>query len=181
MNFSSVVYSIVVAGVIAWAVKLLNWVWLRPRRLEKLLRQQGLKGNSYRLLLGDMRDLISVVKKEQFKPIQLSDKLTPHILPYFHQTITNYGENSFVWFGPSPRLMVSDPVVMKEILSKPHIFQKPQPDPIGQTVAGGLLFLEGHKWAKHRKIISPAFHTDKLKVRRSFFFFSYKKKQKTKS
>ncbi|KAG6393845.1 hypothetical protein SASPL_144419 [Salvia splendens] len=163
MNLASILCSILLAAVIAWGVKLLNWVWLRPRRLQKLLRKQGLKGNSYRLLLGDMKDLISVMKQEQFKPIQLSDDLVPHMFPYFHQIITKYGENSFIWFGPSPRLIISDPKLMREILARPDIFRKPLPDPIGQTVAGGLLYLEGQKWAKHRKIINPAFHMDKLK------------------
>ncbi|XP_057810349.1 cytochrome P450 72A225-like [Salvia miltiorrhiza] len=166
MKLSSVLCSILVGGVIAlasaWAVKLVNWVWLRPRKLEKLLRQQGLQGNSYRLLLGDIKDLISVAKQHQLKAIQLSDSIPPHIFPYFHQSITKYGENCFIWFGATPRLMISDPELMKEILARPDVFRKPQPDPIGQTVAGGLLFLEGHKWAKHRRIINPAFHTHKL-------------------
>ncbi|KAH6785337.1 hypothetical protein C2S51_037792 [Perilla frutescens var. frutescens] len=163
MMMSSILVSILVAGLIAWGVKLLNWVWLRPKRLERLLRQQGLNGNSYRLLLGDMKDLISAVKHEQFKPIQLSDNLPPHIFPYFYQIIAKYGENCFIWFGATPRLMISDPQLMKEILARPDVFNKPKPDPIGETVAGGLLFLEGDKWAKHRKIINPAFHIDKLK------------------
>lgn len=75
------------------------------------------------------------------------------------------GENCFIWFGPCPKLAISDPQLMREILAKPDVFHKPQPDPIGETVGGGLLILEDEKWAKHRKIISPAFHTDKLKVR----------------
>lgn len=69
-----------------------------------------------------------------------------------------------MWFGPSPRLMIVDPLLMKEILMNPDVFQKPRPDPIGETLAGGLLFLEGQKWAKHRKIVNPAFHMEKLKV-----------------
>ncbi|KAK6134441.1 hypothetical protein DH2020_031820 [Rehmannia glutinosa] len=73
------------------------------------------------------------------------------------------GENSFMWFGPSPRLNIADPQLMKEIMTRHDLFHKPLPDPIGHTVAGGLLFLEDEKWAKHRKIINPAFHMEKLK------------------
>ncbi|KAL0399521.1 UNVERIFIED_CONTAM: cytochrome [Sesamum radiatum] len=110
-----------------------------------------------------MKALISVAKEEQTKSIQLSDHLPPHILPYYHQIINEYGQNSFIWFGPFPRLNIADPQLMKEILTKPEVFHKPLPDPVGKTIAGGLLFLEDEKWAQHRKIINPAFHMEKLK------------------
>lgn len=73
------------------------------------------------------------------------------------------GKNSFLWFGPWPRLNVTDPELIKEILSKPDVLQQPLPE-TGKILAGGLPFLQGEKWAKHRKIINPAFHMDKLKV-----------------
>ncbi|KAL3651108.1 hypothetical protein CASFOL_007511 [Castilleja foliolosa] len=163
VKISSIIFSILLLGLIALTVKFLNWVWFRPKKLENYLRKQGLNGNSYRLLLGDMKDLISVTKQEQPKSIKVSDHLSPHILPYYHQTRIKYGENCFIWFGPSPRLVICDPQLMREILTKTDVFHKPLPDPIGQTVAGGLLFLEDDKWAKHRKIINPAFHMEKLK------------------
>ncbi|KAG8386497.1 hypothetical protein BUALT_Bualt03G0154700 [Buddleja alternifolia] len=160
---SSILTSIMLVGLIALAVKLLNWIWFRPKKLEKLLRKQGLQGNTYRLLLGDIKDLISVTKAQQPKSIQFSDDLARHILPCYHQTCSKYGENSFIWFGPSPRLLIADPQLMKEILSKPDLFHKPSPDPLGEAVVGGLLYLEDEKWAKHRKIVNPAFHVEKLK------------------
>ncbi|KAL6529780.1 hypothetical protein OROGR_015403 [Orobanche gracilis] len=163
-KINSILYSVLLVGLIALTFKFLNWVWFRPKRLEKFLRNQGLHGNSYRLLLGDMKDLISVTEQEQPKSIQISDHLPPHILPYYHQIITKYGENSFIWFGPSPRLNICDPELVKEILSRADVYHKPLPDPIGQSIAGGLLYLEDKKWARHRKIISPAFHMDKLKI-----------------
>ncbi|KAL0362601.1 UNVERIFIED_CONTAM: cytochrome [Sesamum calycinum] len=125
--------------------------------------ETGSPGKPYRFLLGDMKALISITKEKQTKSIQLSDHLPPHILPYYHQIINEYGQNSFIWFGPFPRLNITDPQLMKEILTKPEVFHKPLPDPIGETIAGGLLFLEDEKWAQHRKIINPAFHMEKLK------------------
>lgn len=85
-------------------------------------------------------------------------------LASFIQFAVETGARSFVWFGPSPRLNISDPELIKEILTKTSVFQKPRPDPIGQTIVGGLLFLEDEKWATHRKIINSAFHLEKLKV-----------------
>lgn len=40
--------------------KVLNWVWLNPKKLENLLRKQGLKGNSHRILYGDMKDVTRI-------------------------------------------------------------------------------------------------------------------------
>ncbi|GKD98658.1 cytochrome P450 CYP72A219-like protein [Tanacetum coccineum] len=61
----------------------LNWVWLKPRRLEKwLIRDQGYKGNSYKLLIGDMRELVTMVKE-----VSEGDKWIKHrqiINPAFH-------------------------------------------------------------------------------------------------
>ncbi|KAL3820401.1 hypothetical protein ACJIZ3_006306 [Penstemon smallii] len=160
---SSILLSFLVLVSITFAVKLLNWVWLRPKKLEKFLRKQGLDGNPYRLLLGDMNDLIKVMKSEKSKSIRFSDDLPSHIMPYYKQIIHKYGENSFIWFGPSPRLNITDPQMIKEILSEPELFHKPIPDPIGETVAGGLSYLEDEKWVKHRRLINPAFHLQKLK------------------
>ncbi|KAL0328381.1 UNVERIFIED_CONTAM: cytochrome [Sesamum calycinum] len=111
-----------------------------------------------------MLDFGKAMKTEQPKTLKLSDDLTSHILPYYHNIIDKYGKLSFVWFGPAPRLNVADPELIKEILSKPGLFQKPLPDPIGEMIVGGLLFLEDEKWVKHRKIINQAFHMEKLKV-----------------
>ncbi|KAL0406688.1 UNVERIFIED_CONTAM: cytochrome [Sesamum latifolium] len=163
MKLSSILASIFTVVSIALVAKVLNWVWFRPKKLEKLLRQQGLNGNPYRLFLGDMQDLTNVLKTEQRKTLKLSDDLLPHILPYYHNIIDKYGKHSFVWFGPLPRVNVADPELIKEILSKPGLFHKPFPEPIGETIVGGLLYLEDERWAKHRKIINQAFHMEKLK------------------
>ncbi|KAL0406689.1 UNVERIFIED_CONTAM: cytochrome [Sesamum latifolium] len=141
MKLGSIFPSILTVVSIALVVKVLNWVWFRPKKLEKLLRQQGLNGNPYKLFLGDMQDLTDVLKTQQPKTLKLSDDLRPHIFPYYHNIIDKFSE----------------------ILSKPRLFHKALPDPIGETIVGGLACLEDEKWAKHRKIVNQAFHMEKLK------------------
>lgn len=81
------------------------------------------------------------------------------------------GENCFVWFGPSPRLAISDPELLKEIMSRPDVFHKTHPGPIVENVAGGLMLLEDEKWAKHRRIINPVFKI--WRSSRSFLYINY--------
>lgn len=93
--------AIVIVGIVRWGVRVVKWVWLEPKRLEKCLRRQGLAGNPYRLLVGDMKEYIKMAKEEQSKPIELttSHDIFPHVLPYFHHTLKNHGNNStFVFF-----------------------------------------------------------------------------------
>lgn len=71
--------------------RVLNWVWFRPKKLEKLLRKQGLKGNSYRILYGDMKELSGMIKEANSKPMNLSDDIAPRLVPFFLDTIKKYG------------------------------------------------------------------------------------------
>lgn len=69
-----------------------------------------------------------------------------------------------MWWGTYPRINVVDPELIKEVVAKPRVFQKPRPNPLGNFIAGGLLDTEGDQWSKHRRLINPAFHLEKLKV-----------------
>lgn len=48
-------------------------------------------------------------------------------------------------------------------------FPKPKLSSLAKYLTNGIVQYEGEKWAKHRKIINPAFHIEKLKVRLFFF------------
>lgn len=74
----------------AW--KILNWAWLKPKKLENLLRQQGFSGNFYKIFHGDMKDMSLMLKEARAKPISLSDDIVPRILPYHHHIISKYGK-----------------------------------------------------------------------------------------
>lgn len=90
--------SILILVCITLVVKVVNWAWLKPKKLEKLLREQGLNGNPFNCFsLGDVLDFIKVAKTEQPKTISLSDDIIPHILPYYHQSVAKYGKYYFVF------------------------------------------------------------------------------------
>ncbi|XP_030937765.1 cytochrome P450 CYP72A219-like [Quercus lobata] len=151
---------------------ILNWVWLRPKYLERCLRKQGLVGNSYRLFFGDTKDGSMMIKQACSKPIELSDDIVPRVLPFEHHTVKHYGKNSFTWLGPRPRINIMSPEQIKDVFTKMGDFQKPKTNPITRLLAMGIINYEGEKWAKHRKIINPAFHLEKLKLMLPAFYQS---------
>lgn len=62
-----------------------------------------------------------------------------------------------------PGLLITDPDNVREVLSKSYIFQKPK-NPLGKMLAQGLATYETDKWAKHKRLITPAFQLHKVKV-----------------
>ncbi|KAK9092652.1 hypothetical protein Syun_027563 [Stephania yunnanensis] len=148
-----------------WVCKVLIWVWWKPRKLEKLLREQGFNGTSHMYMFGDLKQLVSTTKKARSKPIKLSHSIVPRVLPFIHDTIQKQGPMSYIWFGVTPRVNILDPELIKEILSnKFGHFSKIKVSPLLLLLAEGVANYEGEKWAKHRRTITPAFHLEKLKL-----------------
>ncbi|KAK9085348.1 hypothetical protein Sjap_025759 [Stephania japonica] len=148
-----------------WVCKVLIWVWWKPRKLEKLLREQGFNGTSHMYMFGDLKQLVSTTKKARSKPIELSHSIVPRVFPFIHETIQRQGPMSYIWFGVTPRVNILDPDLIKDILSnKFGHFSKLKVNPLVRLLIGGLANYDGEKWAKHRRIISPAFHLEKLKL-----------------
>ncbi|KAE8801903.1 cytochrome P450 72A14-like [Hordeum vulgare] len=43
--------------------------------------------------------------------------VVPRAMPLFHQTMKEHGKMSITWFGPSPRVTISKPELVREVLS----------------------------------------------------------------
>lgn len=72
---------------------------------------------------------------------------------------------SIFWFGTTPRLIICDPELIKEVLAnRLGHFEKPLVNPLLRLLARGVTDLQGEKWAERRKVINPAFQLEKLKV-----------------
>ena len=82
------------------------------------------------------------------------------------------GKRCVIWNGPEPAVMISEPELIRQVLMRIDEFQKPKANPFILKIATGLVMLEGEEWAHRRKLINPAFHMDKLKVKFPNFLFS---------
>ncbi|KAK9092527.1 hypothetical protein Syun_027438 [Stephania yunnanensis] len=157
---------LIFAALVTFCVlRALIWVWWEPMKLERQLRRQGIKGPPYKLFHGSLKDNSAALMEAQSKPMKLSHSILPRVLPFIHQTVQNYGKLCIFWQGVTPRVIVADPELIKEILlNKSGDFYKIRPNPFVLLLITGVTTYDGEKWAKHRKIINPAFHLEKLKI-----------------
>ncbi|GAV90648.1 p450 domain-containing protein [Cephalotus follicularis] len=159
---ASVALSIIIVAISICAWRVLDWVWLGPKRVEKCLRDQGLAGHPYRLLWGDMKDDAKMKNEALSKPFDFSDDVDQRTLPFMRQLVKDNGKNSFMWFGPNARVIILEPEEIKDFYTKVSDFPKVA-NPLGRLLLSGLGSKNGDKWEKHRKIANPAFHQERLK------------------
>ncbi|XP_010685026.2 cytochrome P450 CYP72A219 [Beta vulgaris subsp. vulgaris] len=165
LTASSVWITITCIVVATGLIKVVNWVWWRPKKLERLLRQQGFSGNPYRLMFGDLKDHTSMRSQALQTPmIGFSHDYFSRVEPVRHQLFTKFGKNYYFWAGPVPILHISKPELIREAFTKMHEFRKTKVNPIFEKLIPGMVSYEGDKWAKHRRLINPAFHIEKLKL-----------------
>ncbi|MFQ6664901.1 hypothetical protein Gotur_031850, partial [Gossypium turneri] len=104
------------------------------------------------------------------KSVGLTDDLFPKVQPHLYTWTNRYGKihawkNFVYWNGARAELVISEPELVKEVLkNSEQIFQKKKLSDIGRKFLGnGLIFIEGEKWAKHRKLANHTFHGESLK------------------
>lgn len=81
----------VAAGFVVVFLRLLNWLWLRPRRLDRALRAQGLRGTTYRPIYGDASRMEQLRKERQAKPLPPSHDIIPRVAPLFQEAMREHG------------------------------------------------------------------------------------------
>ncbi|KAL5203088.1 hypothetical protein ABZP36_014040 [Zizania latifolia] len=163
---------ILLAGLLVavpYALRLLHsFLWV-PHRLERRLRRQGIRGPPRRLLSGNAADYRDLLAAAQSAPLaSFHHAVVARVAPHYREWPARYGRPFVFWFGPRPRLVVSDPEVVKTVLTdSTGTFGKAGPgggNPLARQLFGeGLVGLTGEKWARHRHVIAPAFNMERVK------------------
>ncbi|KAG7577254.1 Cytochrome P450 [Arabidopsis thaliana x Arabidopsis arenosa] len=163
ISVASVTISVAVVVVSWWVWRTLQWVWFKPKMLESYLRRQGLAGTHYTPLIGDLKRNVNMLTEATSKPIKLTDDITPRLLPHPFQMLKTHGRTFFTWLGPKPTITIMEPELIKEVFNKVYDYPKAQTFLLSSLIATGIINYDGDKWAKHRRIINPAFHLEKIK------------------
>nr|QWK52352.1 cytochrome P450 709B1 [Isatis tinctoria] len=141
-------------------------VW-QPFLLTRRFKKQGISGPKYRFFYGNLGE-INKMKRESHLSIldRSSNDIFPRIFPHYQLWMSIYGETFLYWDGTVPRLCISDPELVKQILSSKSgslVREKIRPEFSKLVGSKGLVFLQGVDWARHRRILNSAFSIDRLK------------------
>ncbi|KAJ0724277.1 putative cytochrome P450 [Helianthus annuus] len=165
MKGEMMMFIIFLIGILVFVMKVL---WLKPKKIEEHFGKQGIKGPPYCFFTGNAKEIISLTMKASSQPMPMpfSHNILPRVLSFYHHWNKIYGPMFLVWFGPMARLMLADPDLVREVLCfKPELYEKNEAHPLIKQLEGdGLLNLKGEKWAYHRKIITPTFHMENIKL-----------------
>ncbi|XP_002453514.2 cytochrome P450 734A2 [Sorghum bicolor] len=158
-------------AVVAWlalhvAARVADALWWRPRRLEAHFAAQGVRGPPYRFLLGSVKEMVGLMAEASSKPMSppTSHNALPRVLAFYHYWRKIYGPTFLIWFGPTPRLTVAEPELVREIfLTRAEAFDRYEAHPVVRQLEGdGLVSLHGDKWALHRRVLTDAFYPDNI-------------------
>lgn len=88
----SILVTLLCIVVVTCLIKAVNWVWFKPKKLERVLRQQGFSGNPYRILFGDFKDFVRMRTEGLTKPVaNISDDYYSRADPPRYQLSSKFG------------------------------------------------------------------------------------------
>uniref|UniRef100_A0A453R067 Cytochrome P450 n=1 Tax=Aegilops tauschii subsp. strangulata TaxID=200361 RepID=A0A453R067_AEGTS len=141
-------------------------VW-RPYAVARAFRRQGIRGPAYRFFVGNNEEAMAMRAATADDVLDLrSHDIIARVMPHYKAWVASYGKMFLSWSGYTPALCVRDLDMVKQILSnRTGLYGKTNPGPNLLALLGkGLVFSDGDDWARHRRIVHPAFTMDKLKM-----------------
>ncbi|KAJ6808786.1 cytochrome P450 709B2-like [Iris pallida] len=145
---------------------LVNRFW-RPYDIGRRLRKQGVRGPESKFWSGCLDEIRSMKKDAEEIEMDIHNHdIVPRVLPHYAKWKSQYGETFFYRWGAQSRLCITDVEQVKQVLSnKFGFFTKIDTSADELAILGrGLFVTVGSDWARHRRVVSPAFTMEKLKV-----------------
>ncbi|PON33253.1 Cytochrome P [Parasponia andersonii] len=163
--FETIVYTSVPLLIQYFVFRVIYNIFLKPIYLEKRLRQQGIKGTHYKFnTRGDIEEVRRSTMEAWSKPMSLNHHIAPRVSLFFNNMFPKYGKVCTSWSERRPKLIIGESELIRIILAgKKGHFVKPPLNPLVNILQLGLSTLEGQQWAMLRRLMTPAFHVDKLK------------------
>ncbi|KAE9450392.1 hypothetical protein C3L33_17710, partial [Rhododendron williamsianum] len=129
------------------------------------MNSQGIRGPSYRLIHGNIKEILNMKTATMSKPMGLSHNIFPRLDPHLQSWLNIYGKNLLMWHGPQAQLVITELEYVKEVLNdKENIYLKGGIEGFLKKLLGdGLATSKGEKWAKQRKLANHAFYAESLK------------------
>ncbi|KAJ8442505.1 hypothetical protein Cgig2_022388 [Carnegiea gigantea] len=166
-----IVLTAFVVILLSWLIRVIcetvSFYWLTPRRIEKIMEKQGVRGPKPRLLIGNLLDMSSLVASSTSKDMPvISHDIVPRLLPHYLLWSRKYGKKFIYWNGFEPRMCLTDPGMIRELLTKYSSLSGKswlQQQGCKNFIGCGLLMANGDAWHHQRHIVAPAFMGDKLK------------------
>ncbi|KAJ9564010.1 hypothetical protein OSB04_009170 [Centaurea solstitialis] len=163
--------------------------WWTPIRIQKTMKSQGIEGLPYAFPHGNTRVITAMRTRSMNQPMELTHDIFSRIQPHVHSWIKIYGTHIWFWFvngvdsyalhaifftagrnfvnwhGSQAQLFVTDPELVKEILSnREGAYPKMEMEGYAKKLLGeALITNEGEKWEKVRKLANRTFHAESLK------------------
>ncbi|CAL1355892.1 unnamed protein product [Linum trigynum] len=146
-------------------------IWL-PYAIQRHFKAQGLAGPGYRPITGNAAETSRLFARAQSKKLEAAGggifghrDVVARVSPSYYEWARVYGKTFLFWFGVRPRVAISSPEDVKEVmLNTSGSFGEVRFNPLSKLLFGqGLVGLQGETWALHRRIISQAFNMERVK------------------
>ncbi|KAI7725332.1 hypothetical protein M8C21_029680 [Ambrosia artemisiifolia] len=165
MRFLGVLVGLLCCIVLLTLFKFFHKFWWIPKRVKYVMSSQGISGPPYVFIYGNLKEISNMVKRSTSSPMDTSHYIFPRIQPHLDSWFRIYGKNILYWQGPQAELVVTEPELLKQLMSVREISMgKLDVGPIyNKILGGGLVLAQGDKWAKQRKLATHAFNGERLK------------------
>ena len=92
--------------------------------------------------------------------------IEPSPFPFLDVMAAKFGGVFYYYLGPVPRLVITDPVLIRSLLVQNYkSYEKTSLAKAFTLLGKGLLLASGESWAHQRKLLNPAFNHAEINVR----------------